>query len=332
MASEEKAIKVIEFTGTDFKIWSKKFVARANRKGYKGLLEGTEPIPTKSEYSVAESESNETQKKTRRAYKLNELAYEDILLSINCSTSSGKTAFNLVDNCVTKDQPDGNCKLAWERLTSKYQPRSTPSYIQLKKDFANSKLSSLDTRPDEWMSELESFRTEMNKIEIRGKTEMSEVDLIIHILSNLPEEYEVAVSELERKLKDDSIQLKMEDIRETLSSRYERIAKNDKAREEEVAFMAFKKQFKGMCKKCGEYGHKSQDCPKHKTGRDQKKFRGKCWYCGEEGHTAFHCEKRKSDEKREKNGERAMFASGKQSRNIEDYISEDESYTCELGL
>ena len=67
MASEEKSIKVIEFTGTDFKIWSKKFVARANRKGYKGLLEGTEPIPTKSEYEAVESESNDTQKKTRRA-------------------------------------------------------------------------------------------------------------------------------------------------------------------------------------------------------------------------------------------------------------------------
>ena len=50
MTSEEKSIKVIEFTGTDFKIWSKKFVARANRKGYKGLLEGTEQIPAKSEY------------------------------------------------------------------------------------------------------------------------------------------------------------------------------------------------------------------------------------------------------------------------------------------
>ena len=36
------------------------------------------------------------------------------------------------------------------------------------------------------------------------------------------EEYEVAVSELERKLKDVSIHLNMEDIRETLSSRYER--------------------------------------------------------------------------------------------------------------
>ena len=172
---------------------------------------------------------------------------------------------------------------------------SIPSYFLLKKDFVNSKLSFLDTRPDEWMSELESLRTKMNKIQIRRKTEMSEVDLIIHILSNLPEEYEVAVSELERKLKDDSIQLKMEDIRETLSSRYERIAKNDKTWEEEVAFAVFKKQSKGMCKKCGEYGHKSQECPKHQTRRYQKKFQGKCWYCGKEGHTAFHCEKRKSD-------------------------------------
>ena len=298
MSSEEKSIKVIEFTGADFKIWSKKFVARANRKGYKGLLEGTEPIPTKSEYDAAESESSASQKKTRHAYKLNELAYEDILLSINCSTSSGKTAFNLVDNCVTSDQPDGNCKLAWERLTSKYQPRSTPSYIQLKKDFANSKLSSLDTRPDEWMSELESLRTEMNKIQIRGKTDMSEVDLIIHILSNLPEEYEVAVSELERKLKDTSIHLSMEDIRETLSSRYERIVKNDKAKKEEVAFAAFQKQF----------NNKEYQAGRENRAERNRRIKGNCWYCGKNGHKALDCEKRKADEKA--GGEQAKMATG----------------------
>ena len=313
MASEEKSIKVIEFTGADFKIWSKKFVARANRKGYKGLLEGAEPIPTKSEYDASESKSSDEQKKTRRAYKLNELAYEDILLSINCSTSSGKTAFNLVDNCVTSDQPDGNCKLAWERLTSKYQPKSTPSYIQLKKDFANSKLPSLDTRPDEWMSELESLRTEMNKIQIRGKTAMSEVDLIIHILSNLPEEYEVAVSELERKLKDDSVQLSMEDIRETLGSRFDRIVKNYEAKKEELAFAAFKKQFKGLCGKCGKYGHKSTECPNQEAGRaEQHKFQGTCWVCGEKA--------RKCPNK--KNKERSMLAYEKDSSDIEDYLSD----------
>ena len=129
MTSEEKSIKVIEFTGTDFKIWSKKFVARANRKGYKGLLEGTEPILTKS-----------------------------------------------------------------------------------------------------------------------------------------------------------------------------------------------------------KYGHKSQEYPKHQTGRDQKKFRGKCWYCGEEGRTAFHCEKRKSGEKREKTEEKVIFAFGKQTSNIEDYIMSEDSEGIEIGL
>jgi hypothetical protein len=34
-----------------------------------------------------------------KCWKLNELAFEDILLSIDYSTSSGKTAFNLVYNC-----------------------------------------------------------------------------------------------------------------------------------------------------------------------------------------------------------------------------------------
>ena len=83
-------------------------------------MEGMEPIPTKGKYDAAVSGSGETQKTTCRAWKLNGLAYEDILLSINCSTSSGKTAFNLIDNCVTSDQPDGNYRLAWENLISKY--------------------------------------------------------------------------------------------------------------------------------------------------------------------------------------------------------------------
>ena len=75
----------------------------------------------------------------------------------------------------------------------------------------------------------------------KRKTAMSEVDIIIHILLNLPEEYEVAVSELERKLKDDSVQLSMEDIRETLGSRFQRIVKNHEAKKQELAFAAFKK-------------------------------------------------------------------------------------------
>ena len=114
---DEKSIKVIEFTGKDFKIWSRKFCARANRKGYLTLLRGTQRIPTLSEYIAAEaSPSDATNKITIKLWKLNELAFEDIILSINHTTNQGKTAFHLVDNSITSDQPDGNCKVAWEKL------------------------------------------------------------------------------------------------------------------------------------------------------------------------------------------------------------------------
>ena len=301
---EQKSIKVIEFSGKDkdWKIWSRKFLAQASRKGYKKLLTGDEVIPTESQYSLAAGETNIEEKKTVRLWQLNELAFEDILLSINGTTKQGKIAFNLVDNCSTEEQPEGNSKLAWDRLVHKYAPKTAPSYIQLKKDFANSKLTSVDTDPDEWMTDLECLRSEMNKVKISGKTDMSEVDLIIHILSNLPEEYEVAVSELEEKLKNTSDPLTMETVREKLNSRYERMAKNAESKEEEKAFAAWKKQYKGRCGKCGEYGHKSGDCPENSdkpsssTGNtNEKKFDGECYYCHKKGHRKADCRKLKAD-------------------------------------
>ena len=55
-------------------------------------------------------------------------------------------------------------------------------------------------------------------------------------------------------------------------------------------------------------------------------------YCGKGDRTAFHCEKRKSDEKREKTEEKVIFAFGKQSSNIEDYIMSRDSEGIEIGL
>ena len=217
---EHKSIKVLYFGGKtkEWKIWSRKFLAQANRKGYKVLLTGAEAIPTESAYTAAMSESTETQKKTVKLWKLNELAVKDLLLSIDGLTKQGKIAFAQVDNCTTADQPEGNCKIAWDRLVHKYAPNTAPSYIQLKKDFANSKLTSVETDPDEWLTDLECLCTEMNKVKITGKSDMTEVDLIIHVLSNLPEEYKVAVSELKKALKDTSSPLSMETVRETLNS------------------------------------------------------------------------------------------------------------------
>ncbi len=48
----------------------------------------------------------------------------------------------------------------------------------------------------EWITLLESYKPQLNKVKIPGKTDMINVDLIIQILASLPKEYKVAVSSL----------------------------------------------------------------------------------------------------------------------------------------
>jgi hypothetical protein len=95
-------------------------------------------------------------KNIRKFWKLNELVFEYMLLSVNYSTRSGKFTFNLVDKYVSSDQKDKNCKLALERLSNKYQPKIAPSYIESEKDFTNSKCRSVLERPNTLMTNLES--------------------------------------------------------------------------------------------------------------------------------------------------------------------------------
>ena len=103
---DEKSIKVIEFSGKDFKIWSRKCCARANREDYLTLLRGIQTIPTIDQYIAAEGDTTTaTSKSIIKLWKLNELAFEDLILSINHTTNQGKTAFHLVDNSVTPEQP-----------------------------------------------------------------------------------------------------------------------------------------------------------------------------------------------------------------------------------
>ena len=106
----------------------------------------------------------------------------------------------------------------------------------------------------------------MNNVKIRNKNDMTETELIIHILTSLPEEYEVAVSDLENKLMHPTEDLNIEEVREKIVLRHERLTDHEKDVEQEMedkAFAAFKKQFKGNCTACGRYGHKKGDpkCP-----------------------------------------------------------------------
>jgi hypothetical protein len=51
--------------------------------------------------------------------KLNEIVYTELISFIDVKASSGKVAFNNISRGKTKDYPDGNGSIAWERLKNK---------------------------------------------------------------------------------------------------------------------------------------------------------------------------------------------------------------------
>ena len=123
-----------------------------------GTTPGVDKIPTQEEYDEALEGNNNLDKRIVKLGELNELAYEDLILSINTNSSVGKVAFGLVKNVKSVDFLEGNCKVAWDRLVSKYAPHTASSLLKLKSEFHNSKLDSMDKDPDEWISHLEGLR------------------------------------------------------------------------------------------------------------------------------------------------------------------------------
>ena len=199
----DKRVRLIAFSGRkgDWRFWSIIFLAQDDLLGFSPVVTGEETSPTKADYLVAKAaeKPDAEQLKSIKLYELNRAAFGILLISIQTKIECGKTAFATVDNCRTTDFPQGDVKLAWQRLKDKFEPKHALLFIQLKKRFANSKLN-VDNDPDDWITLLESLRSDMNNVIIEGKTEMSEIDLIIHILACCPEKYEVPVSSLEDRL------------------------------------------------------------------------------------------------------------------------------------
>jgi hypothetical protein len=66
-----------------------------------------------------------------RTIKLNEIAYTELILSIDVKASYGKIAFNIFIDCKKKDYSDGNAVTVWEKIKNKYEPVSAPSMVKL---------------------------------------------------------------------------------------------------------------------------------------------------------------------------------------------------------
>ena len=113
--SDLSANRVLNFSGRKEKwpTWSEKFLAKAKHSGIKDVLLGKLQIPKSSEEL---DEKTEEGRKLLRNADLNELAFTELIISIDVSSSNGKITFGIIKSCKTKDYEDGNASLAWEKL------------------------------------------------------------------------------------------------------------------------------------------------------------------------------------------------------------------------
>ena len=108
----------------------------------------------------------------------------------------------------------------------------------------------------------------MDSVNTSGK--MTDMDFIIHILGNLPEEYEVAIESLKERLEDTSNKLGIEEVRTKLNARFARINRQKEKGKEELGFHVVERRYP-PCKNCGKHGHPHWKCPsKPKNGVTSK--------------------------------------------------------------
>ena len=264
MSEESKAIRIISFDDKkkNYRTWAKKFKTAATLRGYNIVLTEADPkVPRQSKVL------KDTDKELLRLRKANDKAYCELILACH-----GDISFGIVEKSVTKDLPEGDANLAWKALKRRFDPKTSSSKLKLKKQFTNSSLTDWKKDPADWIMELEKIRTQLSGM----KHVISDEDFMIHILANLPDEYESKVESLENDLDNEDDPLTLDRMSIELDAKYEKICKkNDYDPENEKDKKKKKRnenngtalaaagngQFKGRCFVCGNWGHKSHQCP-----------------------------------------------------------------------
>jgi hypothetical protein len=117
---------------------------------------------------------------------------------------------------------------------------------------------------------------------------MAEMEIIFHILKNLPREYESVVEKIEGDL-ENRLTVDLDKVKNKLRSKFGKIKNNFFKNPSRITEGAGKEGFEGNFRKCGEYQHKAEKCPKRR-----EEF--KCNYCKFKSHTEEFRRRKKKDQ------------------------------------
>src|SRR5210317_239665 len=185
-----KSVKVIEFSGkkTDCPVWLRKFKAFATTRLFKDILLGKVTVP---DDSVTIDPSTEDGKKLLKLREKNKEAYMTLVMCCMDNVCLGA-----VDAARTEKFVEGNAKLVWENLLEMFKPKTMSNKTALIKEFTNSKLTDMTRNPDTWMDELVYIRQKLRDVSVNKMDD----EIVMHVLNNLPEEYNMLVQVLEYQM------------------------------------------------------------------------------------------------------------------------------------
>jgi hypothetical protein len=170
----ERTIKAIMFDGKQINwvIWEAKFGAKATKLGYFTILSGSDAdvcVPKLNEEGLNYSEpgldadGDPVVILTFNAAEMEEFAkwslqaFMDLLLSIDTSGPLGRVAFDIIMGMKSPEYPNGNARLAWQRLKQKYAPTTAFALSTVYKKYAASKLRK-GHDPDVFITYLQDLR------------------------------------------------------------------------------------------------------------------------------------------------------------------------------
>jgi hypothetical protein len=303
MEDESKGLNALKFSGKkeDFVQWQQRFLAYAYFKEFKDVLLQKQTLIVPPAGGVL---TPEQVKSNQVFHKANAQAYSVLHLLIKDSVG-----FGILYNAMTPEYPEGDAAKAWEGLIKVFKPVNSSKKYELEQHFQKSSLEREQMNPDEWFSILENIRLQLW---IDYNMKIDDERMISQIINNIhPVQYKTTLTVIKRDL-NKGVAITLEELKEELRQVYGTI-KAQKIKGETALAGAgknkrFKKQFKGQCNNCSEYGHKAVDCPKRGNNPKQQKKppalpkagdiahlvnaddgKDPCSYCDKPGHTIKDC-------------------------------------------